>query len=124
MKIQNNAFRMVDAVEVPSLTSDVSFGRAVDAATSWIFFSEPTPYAPNGTVGIGEFESQTFTFYPNPASNNIRFSKNIDSLSLTDAQGRKVGQWTNITNLDVSSLSNGLYLLQMNTETFRLVISR
>jgi hypothetical protein len=124
MKIQNNAFRMVDAVEVPSLTSDVSFGREIDASTSWIFFSEPTPYAPNGTVGIGEFESQTFTFYPNPASNNIRFSKNIDSLSLTDAQGRKVGQWTNITNLDVSSLSNGLYLLQMNTETFRLVISR
>jgi hypothetical protein len=123
-KIQNNAFRLVDAIEIPALLADVSFGRATDASVNWVFFNSPTPYAPNGTVGIGELETETLTFYPNPASDVIKFSQNLDLLSLTDAQGRKIGTWNKVSQLEVSSLSNGLYLLQVNTETFRLVISR
>ncbi len=124
IKIQENAFRVVDAIEIPALLPDYSFGRATDGALNWIVFDAPTPYASNGIVAIEEFEEETLAFYPNPASDIISFSDTIDLLSITDAQGRKISAVSKVSQLDVSSLSNGLYMLQLNTETFRLFISR
>lgn len=124
VKMQEKAFRLVDAIDIPSLLPDYSFGRSTDAAINWVLFDEPTPYSPNGIVGVGTFENNSLTFYPNPATDLIQFSKNLNRISLTDAQGRNIGNWYNVSNIDVSGLPSGLYLLQVDSETFRLVISQ
>ena len=124
IKIQENAFRVVDAIEIPALLPDYSYGRATDGALNWVVFDDPTPYSSNGLVSVGEIENNSLTFYPNPASESIQFSKKQERISITDTQGRNIGTWFNISSIDVSSLSSGLYLMKAESETFRLVISR
>ena len=71
-------------------------------------------------AGNGAPKTSPFTLYPNPGSNFIRLSGNDDLISGTriqifDTQGRKVIEKnliSNNTEIDVSSLISGIYLIQ------------
>lgn len=79
--------------------------------------------------GIGEVEGTAFTLYPNPASMTVTVETDQPStLTLTDATGRKCGQWTvasGKTTLDISALPTGVYFVRLSTSsTIRKLIIR
>ena len=73
----------------------------------------------DSTEGINElsiFNSQ-FSIYPNPASMTVTVETDQPSmLTLTDATGRKCGQWrvaSGKTTLDISPLPAGVYFVRL-----------
>ncbi len=54
--------QLVDLVVIPELPMDVSYGRAGDGAASFLFFDQPTPAAPNQTMGfLGHLPPPSFS---------------------------------------------------------------
>ena len=98
---------------VPSQNSDgASFGLWVSLSSGGDLI--PLPAA---TLGVEDFNEDTFVMFPNPANNELNFDfKSLDvdelTISITDVQGRVIlNNRINSTNsaIDVSSLSTGLY---------------
>ncbi|MBJ7428132.1 MAG: Ig-like domain-containing protein, partial [Bacteroidia bacterium] len=80
----------------------------------------------NQNVGINEVNlSNQITVYPNPASNFVKITttKNltIQQLKLLDITGKIIAQYNNQTEIDLSEIANGMYLLQIQTENGNLV---
>jgi hypothetical protein len=80
--------------------------------------SDYTPVTANLTANTDQFGTKSLTVYPNPANNvlNITSTENITHLVLNNLLGQKVlEQKANGTNtqLNVSSLAAGTYLLQV-----------
>ena len=97
----------------PSQNSDgASFGLWVSLPSGGDLI--PLPAA---TLGVEDFNEDTFVMFPNPANNELNFDfKSLDvdelTISITDVQGRVIlNNRINSTNsaIDVSSLSTGLY---------------
>jgi len=53
--LTNSAGEIVDLVDSTAIPRDISYGRQPDGSDNWLFFSEPTPQAPNNTEGFGEY---------------------------------------------------------------------
>ncbi|RRO23895.1 T9SS type A sorting domain-containing protein, partial [Flavobacteriaceae bacterium 14752] len=79
------------------------------------------------TLSNDDFELSGLSIYPNPANDilNINLGQNssqIENLTLFDLNGRQVYQkqfednQTQESQIDVSQLSNGVYLLTVKTE--------
>jgi hypothetical protein len=74
----------------------------------------------NTVLGVENYTQLDFEYYPNPTQNYITVSANsaIKSVQLCDMQGRVlVTQTADATQatLDVSSYSNGIYFLKVNS---------
>ena len=74
-------------------------------------------------VSIEPVQKETFAIYPNPADAGIvNFNLQTD-IYLFDLNGRLLLSKSNVSNLDVSNLANGLYIIRTNQGyTERLVI--
>jgi hypothetical protein len=96
----------------------------METSDEWIHFNPATPDTPNMTVSVEESMLSTLQLYPNPAQDILHFTKEIDSLQVFDLAGRFVLSKQRIKSLDTSGLQNGMYIFQVNTETFPVVISR
>lgn len=75
----------------------------------------------NAALNAPGFTSLTVEYFPNPTSGDITVRANtvIKSIELYDMQGRVLVSKTNDTTqatLDVSSYSNGIYFLKINSE--------
>lgn len=76
----------------------------------------------NGMLSTPGFETNNFTVYPNPVKNwlNISYTQNITSVEVFNLLGQNV--ITNTTNtstktqVDMSALAAGTYLVKVNTE--------
>jgi len=71
------------------------------------------------SLGVNTFAIKNdFTIYPNPTSKslNIKTNNPFEQVEIYTLQGQKVLE-TNQESIDVSSLSNGMYLIQVQTET-------
>lgn len=72
---------------------------------------------PSATLGVEDFDTNTFLMYPNPAVSELNFEyptleSNAFNITITDTQGRTVATDTiNASNqsMDVTNLSSGLY---------------
>ena len=75
--------------------------------------------ATNGILSTQDFNSKNLkaTIYPNPASNNftIQIENEIKSVEIYSLQGQKV-LTSNAKNVNVSSLSKGMYLVRIEDE--------
>ncbi|MEI7979356.1 MAG: T9SS type A sorting domain-containing protein [Bacteroidota bacterium] len=74
----------------------------------------------NQTIGINEVNlTNKITVYPNPASNTLTIKTinnlTIQQLQLLDITGKVIAQFNNQTEIDVSAMANGMYLLQIQT---------
>lgn len=72
-------------------------------------------------TGIQEVANNSTVIYPNPANNviNVNSTSNINSVEVYTIAGQKVANYTaNGTQaaISVSNLSNGMYLMKINTE--------
>jgi uncharacterized protein YjdB len=80
----------------------------------------------NQNVGIKDRNlNNQITVYPNPTSNllTIKTINNltIQQLQLLDITGKIIAQFNNQTEIDLSEIANGMYLLQIQTENGNLI---
>lgn len=77
-------------------------------------------------LGITEFESADFTFYPNPASTDVTITlKNADAIAkieVYDIAGKlilsqKPNTLLTTQTVNLSKISKGIYLLEVTTDT-------
>ena len=73
------------------------------------------------TLNINNLELKTITLYPNPAENHlfIKSVLEINSISIYDLTGKKVKQFTSLSNdsqINISDLNSGMYII-MFTDT-------
>ncbi len=64
------------------------------------------------TLSIDKFDLQKTTAYPNPTTGIIRFSERVENLIVYDIRGKKLLGETYLEIIDLSNLSNGLYILK------------
>ena len=89
-------------------------GDAAKAAELHIHFSS----------GVGVSEEQTFEWdmYPNPANDFVRIVSDLDEpaeLVILDLSGKEMvrEQFSGQNDIDITSLSSGIYLVQVSTES-------
>ena len=77
-----------------------------------------------GFVSVNELTNENFIVYPNPTTERITIqSNNVNNVSLMDEFGRVV--LTSKSNtIDVSNLSNGVYILRINNTTKKIIIRK
>jgi hypothetical protein len=114
-----NAPRLVDAVDVPELTEDFSYGRFTDGSAVWYTFEIPTPQAANQILGIENPELNTFNVFPNPANQKLYFTEFVNSAEVIDLTGRTVIKKGDANRIDISSLTIGLYVLKTEKGTVK-----
>ncbi len=71
------------------------------------------------TVGTIEIkEEPSWTLFPNPATNTLTFEgiTAYEKITVVNAQGQTLSVSPNENTLDISSLSNGVYLLRIQTD--------
>ncbi len=109
--------------ELPTLST----GDVIEN-TAYIYFDQNPPIVTNTTKNINEIlsvdkqEVQLFSLYPNPAKDvlNIKSESQMQAIRIIDLSGKTV--YTNTENntqttIDVSNLSNGVYSIQVITES-------
>ncbi len=75
-------------------------------------------YLTDNTVGIEDYESLSFKFYPNPTTDilNVSAGDNIDLITLTNLLGQEVRRLQpaqNKVSINVSDLQKGVYLMNV-----------
>jgi hypothetical protein len=84
-------------------------------------------------LGVGEFENADFVFYPNPVSDTVTIKvKNtgsITNIAVYDVSGKMIIAQKPITalsiqTLDLSSVSKGMYLLEVTNDTNLKVVKK
>lgn len=66
-------------------------------------------------LSINKPVADEFYFYPNPATTVVQFSKEIARVEVYDMNGRMVGDSANTSQLNVGSLADGTYVLNIIT---------
>lgn len=68
----------------------------------------------SGNLGIGDFEKQAVTLYPNPATDviNIQAQADIDSVKVYNSLGQQV-LTANTETINVSNLPGGIYIVEV-----------
>ncbi len=72
----------------------------------------------NTLVSVQEYKSLNFSFYPNPAHNYLYIKSKNEfhpvSAKIFDLNGRLLKRYDeNVSKIDISNLTNGIYLLQV-----------
>jgi hypothetical protein len=114
-----NSPRLVDVVEVPSLTEDFSYGRLTDGSAVWYTFEIPTPQATNQILGIESENSIRFNIFPNPANQKLYFTGFVKSAEVIDLTGRIVIEKGDVNQIDISFLNVGLYFIKTEKGTMK-----
>lgn len=78
-------------------------------------------------TNIGEIDESLFSFYPNPATNQITIefeSTFSGDVEIFDLRGKRINSWTidnkDDTQLNLENLLPGLYLLQLTKQNIKL----
>jgi spore coat protein H len=124
VRYEQGAPRFVDGLAFPALNGNESFGRITESSNQNVVFTNPTPLAPNGVVSVNETLASTLYVYPNPTSSLVRFSRSVNKVQLYSLEGRLILEEKNQDKLDAQEFPSGMYLLQLDGETFRLSILR
>jgi hypothetical protein len=84
-----------------------------------------SPKFQGGFVSVNEVIVENFDIYPNPSTGlvNINNQKNSYNVNVLDNSGRLVLK-SNQNVLDLSNLQNGLYLVNVNGLTKRIIINK
>lgn len=124
VRYEQGAPRFVDGLAFPELNGNESFGRFTESSNQNVVFTNPTPLAPNGVVSVSETLASTLYIYPNPTSNLVRLSRSVNKVQLYSLEGRLILEEKNQDKIDIQEFPSGIYILQLDGETFRLSIVR
>lgn len=108
-----DGYTLADEIEWGYIAPDTSLGRSFDASPEWILFPIPTPNASNGTaIAVNEIIADGLKVYPNPARDRI-FLSNASYVAVFNLLGEKVFDDTSASQIDVSALPSGCYMLRV-----------
>lgn len=115
-----DGFNVVDHVQVPTLTADVSWGRSSDGASTWQSFANPTPGMPNGPTRTNHAQSGAELLpHPNPTTGAVVLPMHAPwQLCVLDGRALLSG---NGNTGDLSSLPAGVYMVRQGERVFRIV---
>lgn len=106
-----SGYTLLDAVTYELQSTDISMGRITDASVDWKFFNIPTPESTNSLVGIDVNTPTSDRIWPTPVNSGTIFISEKMNFSIYDMQGRRLLQFRDCRQADVSSLTNGIYIL-------------
>ena len=76
-----------------------------------------TPYVINvlsSTLGVNQITNPGVSIYPNPASTTVHIESAVNVRGvITSVDGKKMLDQNNVTDMDISSLSQGLYIIML-----------
>jgi hypothetical protein len=82
------------------------------------------------TLGTNEFDANAFNLYPNPTSDYLTITSNLENVNLTvfNALSQKIETKTlqnRVNSIDLSNFASGIYLFQLSlegkTKTYKIV---
>lgn len=74
----------------------------------------------SGTVGVEESKKESqFVVFPNPASTEVKFSKNIDYLRVYNSLGILQKEYYSTTSIDVTSYKKGMYFFEITSHLLK-----
>lgn len=155
-RIGNNINWLFDDIMLPPSVANTNIGKGyitfqikprtgyavgdVIPNTASIYFDFNPPIITNTfntefvqQLGIGEFESADFIFYPNPVSDvvtiQVRNEGTIANIAVYDVTGKTImtqqpTTTLSIQTLDLSTVSKGMYLLEVTTDTNLKVVKK
>jgi hypothetical protein len=119
-----DGFSLADEIEWAHIDPDTSYGRITDGNPDWWLFVGTTPDASNNqgilNVENPSSEKNSFSFYPNPTSDLISFTKPTD-FHLYTIEGRLINSFRNASTCDLSTLSAGVYVIKSGPESKLLI---
>ena len=74
-------------------------------------------------VSRNELTSEKLNVYPNPASDNINFEKPIN-VKISDLLGNQVGNYTNVSTVDITGCSKGMYIIKFDDGTSQRFVKK
>lgn len=115
-----DGIRVIDLIQVPALSADVSWGRQSDGGLPWVIFEESTPDASNMTVSTDDLDDKIIPApYPNPSSAEVRWDVNAPYV-LFDISGRVVDAGRGEA-LNVQPFASGIYLLRIGNSVHKVI---
>ncbi len=104
--------------------ADINGDGLVDAISVSAFDDKVAWYS-NGVLGIGNYELDDISLYPNPVKNLLVVENTnnleITHISLYDSLGRLILEETQaISEIDMSNFSAGIFFITIETENNRL----
>lgn len=107
-----SGYKLLDGLTYTVQSTDISQGRVTDGSPDWKNFSPSTPGGSNSMVGIEEIDIHSLVIWPNPVSNgNISLTESLN-FTIYDVSGRRLLEFRNKRQADVSSLRKGIYFLK------------
>lgn len=100
----------------------ISLGGFVDT-----YYVDDASVVLGGTLGVDAFSKKSISFYPNPVTDNLNISSEtyIKSVTVSDLNGKTVKTFksaNNIQSVNLSELSQGVYILSTDTnEKFKFL---
>jgi hypothetical protein len=124
--VMPNGTTIVDSVTFPGIASDVSYGRSNDCGSGWIVFGKPTLGASNLTSSVAELSNgKKLIAYPNPVRADLLYLSEPVNYELYDMMGRFLDAQINSNRVDVSTLSNGMYIIRTSEGALlRFIVGR
>jgi hypothetical protein len=80
-----------------------------------------------GFVSVNELTKTNVSIYPNPATNNVNITADrLVKVTLIDGMGRVINTQTvsGTLNLDITTLNNGIYFLQVDNTTEKIIVRK
>lgn len=116
IQLMSKDYMTIDSLGWDSSLTDVSVGYDTDGSGVMVSFSSSTPNASNnGGIVLSVIHSNVvngLSVYPNPTSTgNINFTK-VVSFTMYSITGQTVMIQNAVNNVDVSSLENGIYIIE------------
>lgn len=111
-----SAYALMDSITFGPQSDDVSYGRIVDGAVEWKFFTAATPGEPNSAFGESELAgTQENAIYPNPCFENVLHLNTVDDVLLYDIYGRLLLERNDTDLIEVGDLAPGLYFIRISS---------
>ena len=118
--LDQGAWRVVDFIQFGPQTADISYGREFDADPDWVLFDEPTPDGPNGFTSVDETSKELPRVYPNPTADLLFFGEASTGV-IVDMSGRRVTEFQNVWQIDLTNFAPGLYSLVIENQTVGII---
>jgi len=75
------------------------------------------------TTGVNDINKPSnITIYPNPTNGNVNFSQTINHITIVNMFGQTVLEATNVSNVSTESLNDGVYFIEADNGTYKLII--
>jgi len=122
--LYDTSLTLIDSIVFGNQTNDVSFGRYPDGYNNWHPFNTPTPNS-NNVISFVEnnASSEENVIFPNPAHDIIFLKHKAKEVEIFSMMGQIIFSAINVSSLNISFLSKGLYYVRINkSQIFKLLV--